>query len=101
MATSMMAPRAEIRIPAYKGSPTLMSVIWATYSSCSMSDTLYPLIPASRPKAAASDPESMTPRIVARMAAAVFVDLPPMRYMVTTVVRAATSMEAPMGEAPR
>ena len=40
MDTSMMAPSAEIRIPAYSSSPIFTSVIWATYSNCSISDTL-------------------------------------------------------------
>src|SRR5699024_575659 len=100
MATSMTAPRAEIRIPAKSSSPILTSVCWQTDSSSSIVLTLEPPTSATAPKSQAETPASTTPATVPRTEQRVLAVKPPIRYMVTSVVTSVISTAEKKGEMP-
>ncbi len=77
-----------------------MSLCCATNSSDSISDTLYPLIPAASPNRLAAAPAIHTPNIVPKIAARDFVLMPPTVRIVTKADSAATMTAPQNGENP-
>ena len=67
----------------------------------SISDTFHPVIPDIRENIVAVTPAMITPASVPAVAHRVFLVAPPIKYMVTAVVRAQISTETQKGEYPR
>src|SRR5699024_6950646 len=98
MATSITAPRLEIKRPENKRPPTWIPLVFHKVIRCSISDTLYPVMPDAILNSWAEIPATRTPAMVPPMETTVFIEGPPMKYMVTTVVIMHTNTAAQKGE---
>ena len=98
MATSITAPRQEIRRPEKSKPPTWIRLVFQRVIRVSISETLYPEIPDALLKHQAETPARITPTRVPSVAAQVFRVGPPIRYIVTSVVIKHTNTAVQKGE---
>ena len=101
MATSMVAPKAEISKPENRSPPTWMPEVFHKVIKLSMSLTFQPVMPVAKEKREAETPAITTPATVPAVAAKVFRVGPPSSHKVTTVVTPHTSTALQKGDQPR